>query len=268
MSTDTDKQDLDRIIRKIKHCLALARSSNEHEAAAALRQAKKLMDKYRLTETDIHLSTVGRADIATSVSRLKRWERTLAAAVAETFNCQTIITSEWNDLGHRRKGLYIVGVSPAQDIARYAYEALHVKLCYDRRRYIKRIKAQGGASRTSHETRGDHFAIAWVSEVWSKLEALKPGTELEEFESDSKALVSVVVRENELIDAYFKAVGVKEGRKSRDIDADPIDLLHGLRAGQAAEPNLAVTASGQDQLSITADRAGTSSTTSGTERRI
>ena len=54
-----DEKKLERAIRKIKHCLALSASSNEHEAAAAMRQAQKLMAKYRLTETQVNLSDVG-----------------------------------------------------------------------------------------------------------------------------------------------------------------------------------------------------------------
>lgn len=47
-----DEKKLERAIRKIKHCLALAQSANENEAATALRQAQALMREYRLTEMD------------------------------------------------------------------------------------------------------------------------------------------------------------------------------------------------------------------------
>ena len=42
----------DTALAKIKKCLALAASPNPHEAAAATRQAQKLMAEYGLTETD------------------------------------------------------------------------------------------------------------------------------------------------------------------------------------------------------------------------
>ena len=38
-----DEKKLERVIRKIKHCMALAQSANENEAATALRQAQALM---------------------------------------------------------------------------------------------------------------------------------------------------------------------------------------------------------------------------------
>ena len=49
----------EKILDKIKKCLALASSANEHEAAAALRQAQKLMAQFGLTETDVTLADVG-----------------------------------------------------------------------------------------------------------------------------------------------------------------------------------------------------------------
>ena len=54
-----DESKLERVIRKIKRCLALSKSSNENEAATAMRQAQALMREYRLTEMEVHLSDVG-----------------------------------------------------------------------------------------------------------------------------------------------------------------------------------------------------------------
>ncbi|MFC0020178.1 DUF2786 domain-containing protein [Neisseria gonorrhoeae] len=40
--------DKEKVLDKIKKCLALGRSANEHEAAQALRQAQALMEKYKV----------------------------------------------------------------------------------------------------------------------------------------------------------------------------------------------------------------------------
>lgn len=45
--------DREKAIDKIKKCLALSKSANEHEAAAALRQAQALMRKHDVTEDDV-----------------------------------------------------------------------------------------------------------------------------------------------------------------------------------------------------------------------
>lgn len=48
-----NKPDRARIIDKIKKCLSLAKSANEHEASAALRQAQKLMKAYSIDEAEV-----------------------------------------------------------------------------------------------------------------------------------------------------------------------------------------------------------------------
>jgi hypothetical protein len=49
--------DRNKIIDKIRKCLALSKSANENEAAAALRQAQKLMQAYNVTEEDVGLAS-------------------------------------------------------------------------------------------------------------------------------------------------------------------------------------------------------------------
>lgn len=43
-----------KFLEKIAKCMALSKSSNEHEAAAALRQAQKLMKLYDISEAEIN----------------------------------------------------------------------------------------------------------------------------------------------------------------------------------------------------------------------
>lgn len=51
--SEEPKVDRSKIIDKIKKCLALSKSANEHEAAAALRQAQKLMKHYKIDECEV-----------------------------------------------------------------------------------------------------------------------------------------------------------------------------------------------------------------------
>jgi hypothetical protein len=43
----------DQAINKVRKCLRLAESSNAHEAAAARRQAAKLMQQHHITARDV-----------------------------------------------------------------------------------------------------------------------------------------------------------------------------------------------------------------------
>lgn len=63
--------DRAKILDKIKKCLALSKSPNEHEAAAALRQAQKLMERHGITERDIGAIGYGFERVDTSIQRGK-----------------------------------------------------------------------------------------------------------------------------------------------------------------------------------------------------
>jgi hypothetical protein len=73
--------DKAKILDKIKKCLALGKSPNEHEAAAAMRQAQKLMERNGITEKD--LGTIGYAMevVQTSIQAGKKVPVTLSAIV-------------------------------------------------------------------------------------------------------------------------------------------------------------------------------------------
>lgn len=51
--------DKEKVLDKIKKCLALGKSANEHEAAQALKQAQALMPKYEISDADVALSDIG-----------------------------------------------------------------------------------------------------------------------------------------------------------------------------------------------------------------
>ena len=46
------------VIEKIKKCLALSKSANQHEAAAALRQAMAFMEKYKISNMKSEINQV------------------------------------------------------------------------------------------------------------------------------------------------------------------------------------------------------------------
>ncbi len=55
--------DREAVLKKIKKCMALSGSANEHEAAAALRQARALMEKFNLSAETVLASTVGESRV-------------------------------------------------------------------------------------------------------------------------------------------------------------------------------------------------------------
>jgi len=147
--------DRDKIIEKIKKCLALAKSSNEHEAAAALRQAHKLMRLHGISDLDIeHADIQEERAPAGAIRNPARWECGLATRVARAFDCAVFLQcarpiSHW----------VFVGAAPTGEIARYAFEVLFRQLKQARAHYIKTALKRCTTTRTR---RADLFCEGWV----------------------------------------------------------------------------------------------------------
>ncbi|WP_336346562.1 DUF2786 domain-containing protein [Pseudomonas monsensis] len=252
-----DEKKLERAIRKIKHCLALAQSANENEAATALRQAQALMRDYRLTEMDVKLSDVGEAESQFSrVERLPAWERSLSGAVAHVFGCTSLYGRKYcKEKDRIIARVSFVGVTPAQHIALYAFEALLTKLKFARKQYVASVRAGVHRSSYSAETAGDHFALAWVNEVYGKLSALVPkGEDDIPSASEGRDIIAVEAQDKALITDYLAKKGVGKARKARDVDIDLNAQIAGMLAGRRVDLHAGISRGGDETLvlSVTA----------------
>jgi len=174
--------DRKKALEKIKRCLALSQSANEHEAAAAMRQARLLMDKWQVTDNDIDLLDITEASTrAGSTTRPAEWEANLAVIVAKTMQCQAIFVSKKciGATGFTRVGEWnFVGVDPSPEIATYAFQVLSRQIRKARTDYIKtalkRVKVTANKTR-----RADLFCDGWIdtaSRLILDLSASNPAT--------------------------------------------------------------------------------------------
>ena len=157
----------EKIIEKIKKCLALSNSDNPHEAAAALRQAQKLMQMHGLSELDVQLSDVQEIRAKASNAGVVAWESLLANLISSAFGCRHFTTYErrWLSGSRMRTHRYyvFVGVNPAAEIAQYSFEILSEQCAKARRRYMN---AQPKQCKTETKTaRGDVFARGYINGV-------------------------------------------------------------------------------------------------------
>lgn len=250
-----NEKKLARAIRKIKHCLALSQSANENEAATALRQAQALMRDYRLTEMDVKLSDIG--EIESQFGRSERrpmWDRQLSGAVAEMFGCTALSQRHWCETkGRIIERACFVGVNPAQHIALYAYETLLAKLTLARKQYVSGVRSGKHRSSCSADTAGDHFALAWVGQVYGKLLVLVPqGEEDVALENNDRNLVALEAKDKTLIAEYLADKGVGKARKARKTKQDIAAQIAGMLAGSRVELNAGITAAGNDFLQLVA----------------
>lgn len=220
------EQTNDSIIAKIKKCLALSASSNEHEAEAALRQASKLMAAHGITDLDVQAAEAEeRRAKAGAKSQPANWETILAVRVGDAFGCQVIFVGSWS-----RKGEWcFVGCGAASEVSHYAFTVLHRQAKRAREEHItSRLKRCKAATKTR---RADLFCEGWVRSVVGTI-AVFAGSE----------------RQTAAIDAYMakhhprlgtlQSRNRNDGRKLRDHEYD--DYTAGSRSGRDAQLNRGV----------------------------
>jgi hypothetical protein len=160
------QKDNEKIINKIKKCLALSRSANEHEAEAALRQARKLMDAYGVTDLDIEAAEAQeQRSRAGAKKKPANWEAALANRIAAAFGCRLIFSGGW-----ARPGEWVfVGCGSAPEIAQYAFDVLLRQVKRAREEHIKtKLKRCKAATKTR---RADLFCEGWVLSVAGHISA-------------------------------------------------------------------------------------------------
>ncbi|MFW1963439.1 DUF2786 domain-containing protein [Acinetobacter baumannii] len=164
--------NFDDVLRRLKKCLALTKSSNEFEAAAALRQVQSLMKKYNLTELDVQLSDINEQYYQTDHKRKKMVEIRLAQMIADVFECGFYINNTQN------KQFVFYGVSPNTDIAVYSYEVLEPILMQAKKEYVASL--HGNTKLKSKRSLSKSFCLGWINSVRNKCERLNPNTDLQD----------------------------------------------------------------------------------------
>lgn len=244
-----------KILDRIKKCLALAADgSNESEAATALRQARKLMDMYGVTSTDIELSEIVMHERVVNTNLFTHWQNQLIETVKNIFGIEVL----YRRRGNRKRGSIIfVGPQSSIELAEYLYEVLHSQLHHDRDEYRDRILAQPlyaelrdlcnsagirwsstkAAKRVADEV--DAFTMAWVMKVHERCESL------------------FVARSQTLETFFSRNLPDINPLKLKKFDAEEFAghgraISEGLTKGSKAQIHIGVRA-GERQAALTAD---------------
>jgi len=223
MATDKEKA-----LAKIKKCLALAASPNQHEAATALRQAQLLMVKYDLSQSDILASEVSQSAARAGAKRSPaHWESSLATTIGMAFGCRVIHSG-----GRVQNGEWLfVGTGAGPEVSRYAFQVLLRQIKRDRAAYItKKLYRCKGTTKTK---RADLFCNAWCHSIGKTIMA---------FASPIKHADSIAA----YMDQKFGEIGELKSRhriESNDklSHRDLADMAYGLIEGRKAQLNRGVT---------------------------
>ena len=208
-----ENMDLERIIDKISKCLRLSESCNPNEAGAALRQARRLMEKYDVSEAQLQAAQMEESS-ATKGLRFNPplWALALSDIVAKAFDCKVLIARRFGKQPEYR----FIGLSCAPSVASYTFTVLYRKLEQAREAFLM---PGDGLSEEECERRREVFAQAWLFRVASKVR---------EFVSDNTV--------REAVDRY---VAEKYGETDEFVQ-DPVDtdnrdfedILSGMRAAE------------------------------------
>lgn len=165
-----------RIIERIKKCLALAQSDNANEAATALRQAQALMEEHGIKLGQIELSDVSAESIRVGeIVTPPLYLQALARMISEAFAVEVIYTGEhvFRNLQIKKiRYVKFIGTGIYPKVAAYSYQVLQRQLRKDRTAYIKKLKRY---KRENKIRRADLFAESWVMAVCGKVKKLAIG---------------------------------------------------------------------------------------------
>jgi len=229
-----------KALDKIRKCLRLARSSNPHEAAAALRQAQALMREYGVDDAELLASEAREARARSRAARNPvDWEVMLANMIAACFGCEIIFRG---GLGLRGYGAFFrrnvqhgeyafIGAGVHAEIAAYAFAVLLRQAARARAQYIAtKLKRCGPASKTR---RADEFCRYWTVAVNKKVAALVPTTQ--------QALAVAAYRAK-----HYPSTLTSEGRERSA--GQLADRLHGFTEGERARLHHGVGGSAAPQI--------------------
>lgn len=160
--------DKETAIKKIRKCMALAKSSEPHEAAAALRQAQKLMEQFGIDNPEVLAAGISEEwGKSASKKTPTQYEVNLASMVCHVFNCDLIFSRRLSKTGMAIDGGYsFIGTVPAPEIAAYTFAVLRRQISKARKEYISTALKRHRKNKTSA---ADEFCIGWVMAAKSQI---------------------------------------------------------------------------------------------------
>jgi len=230
----TDDQRRTRVLDKIKKCLALSKSANEHEAAAALRQAQVLMRQHNLTQAGVEASSINRASAnAGAAYRPTKWDESLVVCVAAQFACQALLLRP----RHQQVRWLFLGSGQNPEVAAYTYHVLRRQLLEAKRQFVS--KNFPDASPGSKRKLGGLFCMGWVEAVATIVASFAHVPDAEH----TAALAAYMQQHHP--DAKDK----KQKARTRQVSqVEYAAYRHGLEQGGNAQLHRGVSGSGQALL--------------------
>lgn len=250
----SDPEDLKRVMRRLRKVLALSQSSEPGEAAAALHQARAIMDKYGLDHVDAQISAVEESSTTLSGTDMLRWEVILVDTIKRAMGVEVLISRYEKTKGRTRPraSVIFVGEGHRAQVAAYAFDVLRRQLRASMQTTYAALAQKAGPNVNATDIRRlltrsqrEAYANAWVSAVHQKIQALDIAV---------SPAVKRYMAEKEAPAMEHK--NLKPSTRKHKQDALTIHLLReGFRAGSQAQLHQAMDENRGETALIESDRS-------------
>lgn len=219
----------DQAMRKVLACLRLSKSSNPHEAAAALRQARALMERFGLNETDAAAAEIAAADAPTRSrgAMVPNSVLFLAKIIADGYRCQVLIDCLRGAGGRGSTRVQFHGHRSDAEVSAYAFTVLRRQMDADKSRRLqfeeRRRRRKFTPSRRMRL--GELFAMGWVGAVRDMF----PRAEVDD--AHALAIRTAIARQNPVETELRPQAGRRKSRTDLEMQ------LAGYYAGANAQLN-------------------------------
>lgn len=152
-----------KAMERLKKLLALSRSSNEHEAAAALSKAQELMRELSVSEDDLELADYAAIEVDSFLARpghsIPAYVSLLRRLVTRAFGCDAI----WDEQPAKYR-LTWLGQRSKAEISAYSWTVL-ARFIKAKRAHYKFAAMLGTHTPGKREALADIYCEGWVSGV-------------------------------------------------------------------------------------------------------
>ena len=226
-------------LSKIRKLLNLSSSPNENEAAAALRQARSLMQRFDISQEDLELADITMHAMA-GKNRIRHdeMEWQLLSLIARVFHVKVIALAA--DRSKNRRLFWLLFGRPSRiEVVEYFYQTLLRLLMQKRRLYLRTLSGTA-YSRAQKSKLVTAFWVGWLSGVAASVQILAiPETEEALIDrSIQRATGGEVQRLVKSKPISFDGVdgrGLDAAYESGKRSGEAVSLHHGV-SGQAPEP--------------------------------
>ncbi len=185
----------ERLLDKVKKLLALAQSTNEHEAALAMKKVQQIYAQYNLDRTPspdrseyVHLI------IAEGKKRKNAWEQRVMSILIEHFFVEIIILQQFNpQSGEKNQAFEIIGSRENVLMAEYVYYFL-----------VKQLELLCDKAQIRNRTQKSSFRLGILEGFAKKLTENSTSTSATEINPIKKALV--IFKSDPELPRYLKEI--------------------------------------------------------------